>query len=100
MLIITDVVNKGRMLKNLIVEKDAAFFNKVEQIHIVSLFYTGNYDDRKMPVGLKEIENKKIEYYSLMQLEVGECPYGDDFENICTIYKEHLCEVYKFYSEK
>jgi hypothetical protein len=53
-----------------------------------------------MPVGLKEIENKKIEYYSLMQLEVGECPYGDDFENICTIYKEHLCEVYKFYSEK
>lgn len=99
-LIITDVVNKGRMLKNLIVEKDATFFNKVEQIHIVSLFYTGNYDDRKMPVGLKEIENKKIEYYSLMQLEVGECPYGDDFENICTIYKEHLCEVYKFYSEK
>lgn len=99
-LIITDVVNKGRMLKNLIEVKDAAFFSKVEQIHVISLFYTGNYDDRHMPVGLKEIENKKIEFYSLMQLEVGECPYGDDFENTCTIYKEHLCEVYKFYSEK
>lgn len=99
-LIITDVVNKGRMLKSLIEEKDATFFSKVEQIHIVSLFYTGNYSEKKMPVGLKEIENKKIEYFSLMQLEVGECPYGDDFENTCTIYKEHLCEVYKFYSEK
>lgn len=99
-LIITDVVNKGRMLKSLIEEKDATFFSKVEQITVVSLFYTGNYEERDMPVGLKEIENKKIEYYSLMQLEVGECPYGDDFENTCTIYKEHLCEVYKFYSEK
>lgn len=99
-LIITDVVNKGRMLKNLIEEKDKAFFNKVEKIIVVSLFYTGIYDDRNLPIGLKEIEGKKVEFYSLMQLEVGECPYDDNFENNCTIYKQNLCEVYKFYSEK
>ena len=101
-LIVTDVVNRGWTLKNLIEEKDnnSAFFSEVEQINIISLFYTGNYKERYMPVGLKEIKDKIIKFYSLMQLEAGECPYGDDFENTCTIYKEHLCEVYKFYSEK
>lgn len=101
-LIVTDVVNKGWTLKNLIEEKDnnSAFFSKVEQINIISLFYTGNYKERNMPVGLKEIKNKKIKFYSLMQLEAGGCPYGDDFEDTCNIYKNRLCEVYKFYSEK
>lgn len=99
-LIIADVVNRGRMLKSLIEEKSATFFSKVEQIYIVSLFYTGSYDDKEMPVGLKDIKDKTIKFYSLMQLEVGKCPYDDDFENTCTIFKEHLCEVYEFYSEK
>ena len=49
---------------------------------------------------LKEIRDKTIAFYPLMQLEVGECPYDDNFENNCTIYKQNLCEVYKFYSEK
>lgn len=99
-LIIADVVNRGRMLKRLVEEKSAAFFSKVEQIHIVSLFYTGDYGDKEMPIGLKDIKDKTIKFYSLMQLEVGKCPYDDDFENTCTIFKEHLCEVYEFYSEK
>ena len=95
-LIITDVVNKGRMLKNLIVENDNIFFKKVEQIIVVSLFYTGNNNYRNLPIGLEEIEGKKVEFYSLIQMEVGECPYDDNFENNCTIYKQNLCEVYKF----
>lgn len=99
-LIITDVVNKGRMLKSLIEEKDAAFFSRVEQIHIVSLFYTGKYEDREMPDGLKDIKDKTIGFYSLLQLEVGECPYDDAFKEKCIIYKEHLCDVYEFYSKK
>jgi orotate phosphoribosyltransferase len=106
-LIITDVVNKGRMLRNLITEKEEDFFADVEHIHVVSLFYTGQIENNRkqkntkiiMPDGLKDI-TKKIEFYPLLQLEVGKCPYGDEeFEEQCTIYKNHLCEVYKFYNE-
>ena len=111
-LIITDVVNKGRMLSGLIKDKGASFFANVTQIHVVSLFYTGRVkkekenekDEKKkapiMPVGLEEIKDKTISYYSLVQLEVGDCPYKDEEVKDCTIYKDHICEVYKFYDEK
>jgi uncharacterized protein YnzC (UPF0291/DUF896 family) len=112
-MIITDVVNKGRMLRSLIEEREAAFFANVVQIHVVSLFFTGqikkenaekdNDEQKEMPIipdGLKEIKDKTIEFYPLIRLEVGVCPYDDTFKDSCTIYKEHLCEIYEFYSEK
>ena len=111
-LIITDVVNKGRMLSGLIKEKESLFFANVTQLHVVSLFYTGRVEKEKengkeqkkkapiMPVGLKDIKDKTIGYYSLVQLEVGDCPYKDEDVKDCTIYKDHICEVYKFYDEK
>lgn len=111
-LIITDVVNKGRMLSGLVKEKESLFFANVTQLHVVSLFYTGRVEKEKengkeqkkkapiMPVGLKDIKDKTIGYYSLVQLEVGDCPYKDEDVKDCTIYKDHICEVYKFYDEK
>ena len=99
-LVITDVVNKGRTLKNLIEEEESGFFENVENIQVVSLFYTGNQKDMMMPIGLRDINDKKIDFFSLMQLEVGECPYGDDFKEKCAIFEKELCEVYKFNSER
>lgn len=94
-LVITDVVNKGSMLKNLIEEKEVEFFSKAERIHIVSLFYTGEDDKRNMPEELEDITDKEIKFYFLIQMEAGKCPCKDDFEKTCAIYNQHLCEVYK-----
>ena len=101
-LIITDVVNKGRTIKSLIEENEGAFFSQVKQICIISLFYTGDPNHKEMPRGLKEIIDKTLVFHSLVQLEVGECPYKDDtkYKEECAVYKHQLCDVSLFYNEK
>lgn len=98
-LIITDVVNKGSMIKNLITSMEKSFFDGVDDITIVSLFYTGEgLNDRNIPRGLECIE-KNVRFCPMVHLEVVRCPYKDSDIEKCTNYKEHLCEVYKFYNE-
>lgn len=100
-LVVTDVVHQGRMLRNLFEEKEKVFFAEVEQINILSLFYTGKEDDilDDLPEGLRELKGK-VKFYALMELKVGKCPYQQDYANKCANYEHRLCEVYKFYNEK
>lgn len=97
-LVVTDVVNQGRMLRSIFEDKEKGFFDKVEQINILSLFYTGGKKIGDKPEGLCEMK-AKVNFYALMDLEVGKCPYGYDFAEKCSNYNHRLCEVFKFYNE-
>lgn len=98
-LVVTDVVHQGRMLRSIIEDKEKDFFDKVERINILTLFYTGEKNICNTPEGLHGI-NGKIYFYSLMNLEVGKCPYGHDYVEKCANYNHRLCEVFKFYNER
>ena len=41
-----------------------------------------------------------IEYYTIKQLKIEKCPYGDNYKEECFILKDNLHCVHKFYSEK
>lgn len=97
-LVLTDVVHQGRMLRSILEDKEKDFFSKVEQINILSLFYTGGKKIGDMPEGLHEMQ-EKVKYYALMNMEVGKCPYGNDYAEKCANYNHRLCEVFKFYNE-
>lgn len=108
-LIITDVVNEGRTLRKLINKREKDFFAKVEDIIVVSLFYAGNKtsnsisilnrkDDASFDKENDHIENR-IRYYYVLDLQVEKCPHSNNFRNECTIYKEKLCTIYRFYDE-
>lgn len=97
-LVITDVVHKGRTLRTLIEVKEVDFFKNIGTISVVSLFYTGGEKKNGLPEGLSDMGNR-VKYYSLVDLEVGKCPYGDDYKQTCSNYNHRLCEVYKFYNE-
>lgn len=112
-LIITDVVNDGRTIRKLINkrEKQKAFFKNVDQVYVISLFYTGssdlnsnilNYDFVKT-IPKYDIENDEevnnIEFYTVKKLEVEKCPYGEDFREKCLIVKDNLGCVNLFYDE-
>lgn len=109
-LLITDVVNDGRTIRNLIAEKEKEFFHRVEKVTVISLFYTGhqeididilNYN--KLP---KEYDRKKdhkvnnIDFYTIKSLRVEKCPYKSDFRNKCFIYRDDLSDVHRFYDER
>ena len=98
-LVVTDVVNQGRMLKSIFEDKEKEFFSKVDQINILSLFYTGGKKIENLPEGLHEMK-KKVVFYALMNMEVGRCPYGHDYAEKCANYNHCLCEVFKFYNER
>ncbi len=111
-LIITDVVNDGRTIRKLIKKRQEQFFNNVEKIYVISLFYTGesvlnnnilNFDFIKntpdYDLGSDE-EVNNIEFYTVKSLKVEKCPYGKDFRDTCFIYKDDLSCVNLFYDEK
>ncbi len=102
-LIITDVINEGKMLKDIIEKEKDIFFNKVTNIYVVSLFYTGKKEKGKGKVldeltRLVKEKGKTIDIRSLIHLEVGKCLYADNenFKEECEVYKHELCEIYKF----
>ena len=97
-LVITDVVHKGRTLRNLFEERESDFFKNIDVINVVSLFYTGGDKKGNLPEGLADMVDR-VRFLSLMDLEVGKCPYGDDYKLVCSNYNHKLCEVYKFYNE-
>lgn len=109
-LIITDVVNDGRTIRKLI-NKRQEFFNNVNKVYVISLFYTGesklnsnilNFDFVKTLPNY-DIENdskvNNIEFYTVKSLKVEKCPYGNDFRETCLIVKDKLGCVNLFYDE-
>lgn len=109
--LITDVVNDGRTIRKLVGKetREKKFFSKVEKIIVVSLFYTGhknidvdilNYDklDENEKIGDEEVNN--IEFYTIKQLRIEKCPYGDNYKDECFILKDNLHCIHKFYTEK
>ena len=97
-LVITDVVHKGRTLRTLFEERESDFFKNINVINVVSLFYTGGDKRGNLPEGLSDMSDR-VRFLSLVDLEVGKCPYGDDYKQACSNYNHRLCEVYKFYNE-
>lgn len=114
-LIITDVVNDGRTIRKLIKKenREKTFFEKVEKINVVSLFYSG---DRPLNIDVLNTEGKvfsedydwendypdvdNIDYYTVAKLKVEKCPYSNaDYREDCLIYKDNLDCVHLFYDE-
>lgn len=110
-LIITDVVNNGRTIRKLIKKRQKDFFQNVENVFVISLFYTGehkinsdilNYDFIK---GIEnyDLENDEevnnIKFYSIKNMKVESCPYGKNFREECLIYKDKLSCIHLFYNE-
>lgn len=109
--LITDVVNDGRTIRKLVgkATREKTFFEKVDRIIVVSLFYTGhkkinvdilNYNklEEEEKIGDEDVNN--IEYYTIKHLKIEKCPYGDNYKEECFILKDNLHCVHKFYSEK
>lgn len=112
-LIVTDVVNDGRTIRKLIGKDDREkkFFEKVEEVIVISLFYTGNCKDLnydilnydKLPDDYdkhNDHEVNNLKFYFIKALQVEKCPYGEDYKTACLIYKDDLNCVHKFYTEE
>ncbi|AZI69768.1 metallophosphoesterase [Cloacibacterium normanense] len=110
-LLITDVVNDGRTIRKLVGKetREKKFFERVEKIIVVSLFYTGHKDVNINILNFDNLEEKdkigdeivnNIEFYTIKQLRIEKCPYGDDYKEKCFIMYDNLHCVHKFYSEK
>jgi adenine/guanine phosphoribosyltransferase-like PRPP-binding protein len=93
-LIITDVVKNGKTVNRLF-EHETEFFStdKVTNISVVSLFYTGDI----ILDPLNPDPSSHIRYYSVSHMKVEKCPYGRDFRETCMIYREKLACVHEFY---
>jgi orotate phosphoribosyltransferase/UDP-2,3-diacylglucosamine pyrophosphatase LpxH len=115
-LIITDVVNDGRTIRKLIKKdnREKIFFENVEKINVVSLFYSG---DRPLNIDVLNTKGKSfskdydlendypdvdnIDYYTVAKLKVEKCPYSNgDYKEACLIYKDKLDCVHLFYDEE
>ncbi len=96
-LIITDVIDSGKTVDQLL-EKEADFFssNYVENIWVVTLFYTGELGN---PI-LKFNSNGRVNHFFVSHMKVEACPYGKDFRHTCMIYREKLACVHEFYDAK
>jgi orotate phosphoribosyltransferase len=113
-LIITDVVNDGRTIRNLIHKKEGnldKFFNRIKSIYVVSLFYTGGVEDKNpYMLNLKKEQiikekilgdyvEERIEFYYVLDLKVDKCPYKQNYKQECIILKENLSCIHRFYNE-
>ena len=119
-LIITDVVHDGRTIRKLIHKKrpednTAKFFEHVEKIIVVSLFFTGELTDEKSDYHYllnksiddenfdsdNDHEEDRIQFHFVSHLKVQECPYNkNNYKTDCIIVSEGLCGIHKFYTEK
>jgi orotate phosphoribosyltransferase len=111
-LIVTDVVNDGRTIRKLVKKRQDPFFQNVDKIYVISLFYTGQHSINNDILNysfLEKIPNydlendevvNNIEFYTVKSLKVEKCPYGKDFRTECFIYKDELSCVHLFYDER
>jgi orotate phosphoribosyltransferase len=108
-IIISDVINDGRTIRKLIGDYEKDFFEKVEQVTVISLFYTGhevinkdilNYD--KLPKDHEittDFKINNIDFFAVSSLKVEKCPYGSNYKKECLIYKDELSCVNLFYDD-
>ncbi len=110
-ILITDVVNDGRTIRKLVGKetREKKFFDNVEKIIVVSLFYTGHKEVNSDILNFSNLTPEeqngdekvdKIEYYTIQHLKIEKCPYGDNYREECFILKDGLHCVHKFYTEK
>lgn len=105
-LIITDVVNDGRTIRKLINERESLFFSNVDKIFVVTLIYTGNKTNNMLsclnkfpPIANNDFSENRIDFYSVVDIFVEKCPYGDNYKQDCIIVRENLGCIYKFYTD-
>jgi hypothetical protein len=91
------------------VEKDKKdFFDQVNNIFLISLFYTGSYSEEKFNYDIlsksaksdetEDANIRKVEYYTVVKkLKAGKCPYKDRDNDKCPICRDHLNEVLCLY---
>ncbi|WDT67884.1 hypothetical protein [Cloacibacterium sp. TD35] len=94
--------------------REKNFFENVEKINVVSLFYSG---DRPLNIDVLNTKGKSfskdydlendypdvdnIDYYTVAKLKVEKCPYSNgDYKEACLIYKDKLDCVHLFYDEE
>lgn len=114
-LILTDVVHDGRTIRKLIHKegRGKGFFEDVEKIIVIALFYTGSllkekrndfdllnkYDEDENFDRENDHPEKRIQFHFVSHIKVEECPYTkDNFETDCIIVREKLGCIHKFYS--
>lgn len=114
-IIITDVVNDGRTIRKLMRKenREKAFFNNVDKVTVISLFYSG---ERDLDVNVLNTKDKdfsenydwendyndvdNIQYFTVAKLKVEKCPYkNNNYETDCVIYKDGLDCVHLFYNK-
>lgn len=96
-LVITDVVYRCNSIKKMI-DKEEAFFNKVEKIDIISIFYSGNdiYSiDMFKNKDLDTFIDDRVDFFRLCDMKVQSCPY-DNIKD-CEVFMNKLDTVYTFY---
>lgn len=108
-MIISDVINDGRTIRQLIGDYEKEFFSNVEQVTMISLFYTGHELINKDILNYNKLtENHEfatdyninnIDFFTVSTLKVEKCPYGSDYKNECLIYKDELSCVNLFYDD-
>jgi orotate phosphoribosyltransferase len=109
-LIISDVVNDGRTIRKLINKREEKFFKEVENIYVVSLFYTGDIEKKNSTIlnsdkivnfdNLNDHIESRIKFYYVLDLKVEKCPYNENFREDCILVKHNIGCIYKFYNEK
>lgn len=108
-MLITDVVNDGRTIRQLIANNEKDFFEKVDKVIVISLFYTGHEEIHTEILNYKNLPSdydtskdydiNNIEFYAVKSLRVEKCPYKDNYKEKCFIYKDDLSCVNLFYEE-
>jgi hypothetical protein len=108
-LIITDVVNDGRTIRKLIHKRAKAFFEGVQRVIVISLFYTGDITPMNIQI-LNKVGNQnneddhqeeRINYYFVLDMKVERCPYpGKNYRTECLVMRENLGCVHNFYDEE
>lgn len=110
-ILITDVVNDGRTIRKLVGKetREKKFFDNVDKIIVVSLFYTGYKEINYNILNFNQLNTEEqkgdevvnnIDYYTIQNLKIEKCPYGENYKEECFILKDNLHCVHKFYTEK
>lgn len=112
--LITDVAHKGYTVNDLLIDKKE-IFKEIEEIYLLSIFYTSKTVDYNPDIFTKF--DKRIKIYTVCdEIKIEDCSYCDEIIenctlksqnfkckicqksfNNCTIYSESLETVFKYY---
>lgn len=86
-LMITDVVHSGNSILELIKEKSKDSFQSINEIHVISLLYTGRIGEDVFN------SDKRIKFHPMASVEIAQCPYDD--ENKCPNFQNKFCDIFE-----